>query len=165
MKILKSLTLMLVLVGLTIFTNCGPGTSDDAVPDAFVLQADKFVGNWTLVADGAVLESIPDANYTGLTLTVEGNQNGGTLQTNNSTLTDTSDRVWPDQSNWVFSSSTGDTENPAAQYALREADNVVVGITVTNDELELTFLVPESASRSMGISGNWTFTFEAAGAN
>lgn len=160
MKIVKSLALIFLLASVVVYTGCRNKKKKDPVPNAFKLQADKFVGSWALAADGAVLESTPDANYNGLTLLVTGDENGGTVETNIGSLTNTSTRVWPAQSDWVFSSSTGDVNNPSAQYVLRQADNVVIGITVTNEELELTFLVPQSTSRLMGIEGNWTFTFE-----
>ena len=162
MKVLNKSALALAIIGLIIFVNCGPGGgSDDNPPNPFITQSQLFTGNWTIATDGALLEGVPEAGYDGMTLNVTGDENGGTITATGAG----SATVWPASSGWQFSSSGGDTSSPAAQYVLRNADMVVMGVTVTNDILELTFLIPETAVRASGISGNWTFRFESSGGN
>lgn len=162
MKFYKSLLSILVVAALLTITHCGPKDKDDTPPDQIQEQVNLFVANWTLVADGAILGTVPNSDYNTLTLSVTGNKDGGTATTNISSLSGTtSTDVWPATSTWQFSSSNGDVSNPAAQYVLRESDGVVIGLAeVTNTTLQLTFTIGSAGSaREMGIDGDWTFNF------
>ena len=161
MKVLKLLTLAFAFISLTIFSSCGNREKIEVVINTFEQQAGKLIGTWKLNAGGAINDVVPDSAYDGMTLSVSGDESGGSLTT---TLpsTGTSTSVWPATSDWVFCSSTGDTSNPASQYILRQSDGKVIGIPViTENKLELTFKTPDAkrTSKANGIPGTWTFIF------
>lgn len=159
MKVLKRSLVLIAFLTLIVFANCGGTNGDDTPPDQLALQADAFAIEWELVAEKAILVSAPQSNYNGLTLSVTGDRNGGSFTTNVNSLSDTSTDVWPESSDWAFSSDDGDTTNPASGYVLRSADGIVCAINVTNEMLVVNFTVGASSSRSQGIEGSWTFTF------
>ena len=146
--------------------NCGPGINgDDTPPSPLSIQAELFTIDWVLIENNAKRDRTPDDNYNGLTLSVEGNSEGGSFTTNISTLgQEVSTSVWPANSNWAFSSDAGDTDNPTSGYILRDIDGVVCVINIIEqlNLLEVSFLIPQGSARSNGIEGEWVFQFEPA---
>ena len=164
MKFIKQLTLIFVFACLVVFISCNRDDGGKTTVDPFQEQANKFINNWVLVADGAIWGegSLPNAAYNGLTLNVSGDKTGGSYSTNIGTLTDVSTKVWPADGNWQFSSSDGDTQNPAAGWVLR-SDDILCAVTVVKDvRLEIRFNIPKSTARTTGIDGDWAFFFEPA---
>ncbi len=160
MKILKSLTLTLVLGSVLIYSGCRNKTSDDAVPDQIKINAERFSGEWGLIADGAIFDTTPDSEYNGLTFTVTGDENGGSYTA--TIPSGASTTVFPATSTWQFCDDQGDTSNPTPQWVLRESDNVIIGLaTITDTRLELNFTIGSSGTaRAYGIEGDWTMTFD-----
>jgi hypothetical protein len=151
MKQFKSVLAALVFVSLIVFASCdggGSGTKEDPAAE----QAKKLVATWTVsnVTDPA---SAPQAQWTGLTLTVNGTKDGGSYTTNSNTLTrDNATSVWPTSGTWAFDGTNiGDVVR---------SDGVTAEIfSLTTTGLTLKFTLEGFASRTTGINGNWTFVF------
>lgn len=161
MKIFKNLSLVILLASVIVLTNCGPKDPDgkDKV-DALKEQAGKLVQSWTLVANGAKLESDVVATWNGFTLDFTGDKEGGDFSTNVSSLSGdgVSTEVWPASGGWAF---LNDGNKDIIGTVVRDNDNVEMDVSVTATSLEITFTIGNSA-RLDAVDGNWSFVFERA---
>ena len=127
MKRVTDLLTALVFISLIVFISCKKGDDGPSGPTPEEEQAELFSGTWPL--ESATLGTTNRTEWTesNFSLTVEGNEDGGTITANNVPNIDGASDVWPSPSDWSFGSSITQIN--------READGIVMNITLTESTL------------------------------
>lgn len=156
---MKRLFTALAFSSLIVCISCGPEEVPKTEVNEFEEQAKKLVATWNLNDDGAVLGSA-QSEWNDLTLTLTGDENGGSFTTNVTSLSlaDNATVVWPASGTWDFTGEDG-TGDAEIGSLLRNGDKVVIAVTVSDTQLVTTFTIDTSSGRVFGVDGDWAFTF------
>ncbi len=156
MKNLLNYITAALFMSLLVFASCGEDDPDPQVPDEDLEEiADKLTGS-TTVNNVDKPDDATDLDWSALTVTLTGDENGGTYTTTGSA----DPTVWPASGSWVFQGTVGDK-------ILRDND-VVVDIAFSPAEgtptsVVMTFDIEQpAATKSVGgvIEGTWVFTLD-----
>ena len=150
MKKLSNLLFALSVFALIIFVSCG---KDEAPPpDPLADQAELLGRVWDVTVANITYEGgVPDGDWTGFSLTISNaSATGGNYSTGSTTPQGFSD-VWPSSGSWTF--------NDDNKNEILRSDDILMDVSVTSSSLQLVFDVPETAGRTAGIAGTWSFRF------
>jgi hypothetical protein len=157
MKILRAISFLLVIVGLSTYMGCDGGGSP--APPVEDVQFDKLAKTWnvtTVSFDGAQLD-LTASGYTNFKLVLGGTK--GTPPFSYTTTGRPSVSPWPASGTWEFGS---DVQSQIIRYNTIDDDELAISYTVTESTLTLTFSFLEDEgynARPNQVRGPWIFTF------
>jgi len=145
-KFLNYLTFAL-FASLIIFASCGGG--DESEPSELDIAAEELTtATATLVSVSNTSNGATELNWDDFTITFTGNSAGGTYTTTG--VPAEGEDVWPTNGTWTF------TEGSNGSSITRQ-DGTVIGITISDTDLEMSFSYDETIARVKDITGDWVF--------
>lgn len=153
------------IFALAIFISCGPkdeGDDTPSTPSELEKQAELLVnGGAAREASSVKQGSVIADEWSGFTLTLTGDENGGSYQTSgrpDAADVPNVDAVWKSSGSWAFADSSTPGEKDPSKIVV---DGKTMDVAVSASKLTLTFEIQdtEAGGRTKGVTGLWVFEF------
>lgn len=161
MKNILNLTTGVLILALAIFVSCGGDTNEPEPIDPCQLNAELLSGKTATISKVTNPSgTIVTGDWSGFTVTLNGDKAGGSYSTTVANLDDESlENIWAASGTWTFLESDANCKTLTVNGGFTAARTVSIS-AITTSGMNLSFNVPEAdTGRTLGIPGDWFFEF------